>query len=263
MKPRDSFEAAIDRAEHLLRLYELLHDTRQRSVRRDWSERLKKLMRWPNGERIVRVDGKDGQSLLILRESVGVDRQHFSHDYLSELLRAATVAAVSALDRYMHDIVVKHSWSLLDRPEADVPSELSKVRLSPLVAGRALKQLRSNPKARPGNLVKTALQKELHRTYTFQRPDDVLKAAKMLGIEDFWSKVAKAMPSSTKKGTVVEQLRTIAARRNQIVHEADLVHRSKSRQFKLRDLSFRDAREWVTWMKTFVLAVDDVIQSEF
>ena len=68
----DVFETAIERASHLVQLYDLLHDSRQRAVRADWADSFNRLMHWPVGEQIVRIDGTDRDSLLVLRESVGV-----------------------------------------------------------------------------------------------------------------------------------------------------------------------------------------------
>lgn len=129
MKPIDLFSAAIIRAQHLLTLYDLVHDSRSRKIRSDWASSCKKLMHWPQSENIVRVDGKGKNSFLVLRESLGIDRSHFSHEYSSELLRAVVVATVSAIDRYMHDIVVYHCWKLLSFPDDKVPSQLRKLSI--------------------------------------------------------------------------------------------------------------------------------------
>ena len=96
MKAKSSFNAAFERANHFLKLYELLRDTRVRGVRQDWAKKFNSLMQWPQQEKIVRVDGKQKRSILILREELQIDRDQFAHDYLSELLRAAIVAAVGA-----------------------------------------------------------------------------------------------------------------------------------------------------------------------
>jgi hypothetical protein len=259
MKPLDSFNAAIDRARHLLNLYDLLHDSRQRGVRSDWADSFKALMHWPASESIVRVDGKDRDSLLVLREAVGIDRDQFSHDYVSELLRASVVAAISALDRYMHDLVLLHSWRLLSKPEDQIPNELKKIAIPVTATKRALRRLRENSTARPGHIVKEAIQEHLHRHYTFQKPDDILKASKMLGVSNFWQSVANEMPVSPTKQDVIMSLRKIAARRNQIVHEADLVRKTKAKEITLRDISRREAHIWIEWMTEFVNAIDRVV----
>lgn len=259
MTPKDHFDVAMERADHLLRLYDLLHDTRSRRVRADWASKLIELMHWPKTEKIVRVDGKDRNSILILREAAGVDRDKFTHEYLSELLRATVVATVSALDRYMHDIVVHHSWALLNRSDEKIPKELKKLHIPVLSARHAVDRIRSDAKARPGVLVKEALRDQLHREFTFQRPDDVQKAALMLGVDDFWGNVAVAMPGEPKKDAVIRTLREIAQRRNQIVHEADIIRKAKAKTTTMRDISAKNALEWANWMRSFVAAVDSVV----
>jgi hypothetical protein len=217
-------------------------------------------MHWPNGEQIVRVDGKDRQSILVFRESCGIERDHFAHDYLSELLRSAIVASVSAIDRLLHDLVVKHSWKLLTQREDQVPKKLKELPLTAYDAKKALEHLRRDGDSRPGNIIKRALQDRLHRDFTFQTPDSILGAAKLLGISDFWGKVADSFEGSPTKGELVEMLRKITKRRNQIVHEADLIRTSR-REASLREISHPDAEEWVTWMDKFGRAVAEVVEA--
>ncbi len=259
MTPKTGFVAALERAKHLLRLYELVCDTRQRAVRADWAASFKRAMHWPANNQIVRVDGKDRQSILVFKEECGIDREHFAHEYLSELLRSALVAAVSALDRMLHDHVVKHCWKLLSRKEDEVPKKLKALSLSALDARKALEQLRKDPASRPGNIIKIAIQEKLHRDYTFQTPDSVLLASHMLGIKDFWGKVATKLPGNPSKEATIKQLREITKRRNQIVHEADLI-RTNRRDPSLRPISFSDAERQVKWMEAFGGAVNDVIE---
>ena len=261
MTPKNHFDIAMQRADHLLRLYELLHDTRSYKVRKDWATKFRDLMHWPKNETIVRVDGKDRNSFLILREAAEIDRDKFTHDYLAELLRATVVATVSALDRYMHDIVVFHSWTLLTRAESKIPKELRKLHVPVLAARHAIDKIRSDATARPGVLVKEALREQLHRDYTFQNSDDVLKAAQMLGIKDFWREVAKLMSGKPTNEEVVKKLQEIARRRNQIVHEADILRKAKSKTVSMREISAKTAVEWSGWMKDFVAAVDAVISN--
>ena len=242
----------------MLRLYELICDTRKYNVRKDWESTFKQVMHWPDKESIVRVDGKDKASILVLREKCNIGREQFAHDYVSELLRGAVVASVSALDRYLHDLIVKHSWKLLNRREEDIPKGLKSLNISTLDAKKALEHLRKNSASRPGHLIKQAVQERLHREYTFQNPDSVLAAAKMLGVEDFWSKVSAKMPGKPANGEVIKMLRKIAQRRNQIVHEADLI-RTRRADAALRDISHSDAVAWVEWMEGFGSAIQEVV----
>ena len=260
MEAKEAFESALVRAENFLTLYDLLHDTRGRKVRRDWAGRFKEVMHWPASEKIVRIDGKDCKSILILRGELGIDRSRFTHEVLSELLRSALVAAVSALDRYLHDLVVEHSWKLLSRKEEDIPPELMKLQLPILTTKKALKKLRSDAKSRPGYIVKKAVQEHLHRQFTFQNPDSVVVACQMLGVKDFWAQVASEMPGSHGKKEVISSLRYIATRRNQIVHEADLILKIKAKAITTRPIGLAETREHVEWIRSFVAAIDTVVR---
>jgi hypothetical protein len=260
MTPKAGFDAALARAKHMLRLYELVCDTRKYKIRKDWEQSFKQVMHWPDREYIVRVDGKDRNSILVLREACRIDREQFAHDYVSEVLRGAVVAAVSALDRYMHDLIVKYSWKLLGRKEEDIPNQLKCLDITALDARKALEHLRKDPNARPGHLVKRAVQITLHREFTFQNPESVQKAAGMLGIKDFWAQVSKEMPGNPSKNDVIQSLRAITVRRNQIVHEADLV-RTRRAESTLRDISHPQAQQWVGWMDQFGNAIQKVVDA--
>lgn len=124
---------------------------------------------------------------------------------------------------------------------------------------KALEKLRSDHRARPGSLVKQAIQEQLHREFTFQKPDSITIGAKMLGVTDLWAKVAAKMPGKPAKGDVINKLRKIADRRNQIVHEADVIRQTKARKHTSRDMTEKEARNFVAWIKDLVAAIDAVV----
>ena len=257
--PKDTFDTAIARARHLLLLYDILHDRRQRNVRADWKIRFCGLMHWPQSEEIVRIDGENQNSMLILRAEVGMSRDEFTHDYISELLRGTITSAVSALDRYIHDQIVNHAIKLLSRAEADIPKELRQLRLPALTVKRSLEKLKADDTSKPGTILKRDLQEMLHRDETFQTVSGVERGARMLGIKDFWAELTKKIPAYTKSGDVQESLRKIATRRNQIVHEADVISQQRAREVKLRDITKPDAEHALTFIETFVSAFDALV----
>jgi len=215
-------------------------------------------MRWPVNENIVRVDGKDKCSMLILRESMKIDRKYFTHDYLSGLLRSAIVASISALDRYLHDLIVENSIRMLNSAEKDVPTELKKLKIPLLATKKALDRARKAGNTRPGHIIKQQIQEVLHREYTFQNPTRIEKALKMLGIKDIWREISKKMSSKPQPGEVQESLRRITNRRHQIVHEADLILKTKARKISVREIKYSVARDAVDWIKEFVGAIHTV-----
>jgi hypothetical protein len=260
MNPIDIYHQANDRAKRLLSLYDMVCNTRRRNVRADWAKRMKDLMHWPQKVDIVRVDGVNKKSILIFQKSIELDDDAFSHHILSELLRSSIVAGVSALDRYMHDIIVHHCISILSRKEEDIPMDMKKMQVSLLSVKRALHKKGGDSSSRPGFIIKKAIQDQLHREYTFQKPDDIVAATKMLGIKDYWGCVAKEMGDSESAKTIQDKLKEICLRRNQIVHEADLVRKIKGKQCTLQEISKKTALEWIEWLNRFVIATDKVIQ---
>jgi len=115
MKPIEVFRNGRERADYLLKLHELLCNTRQRGTRQDWARNFKNLMHWRQRDQIHRVDGR--QAVLVLREGAGMTPEQFREAALNELVRAALVGIVSALDRYCHDLIVSRIVSALNRSE--------------------------------------------------------------------------------------------------------------------------------------------------
>lgn len=71
LEPKDLFDHAMRRADHFLDLYDLVHNSRQRSIRSDWKANFISLMRWPKNEKIVRIDGKDKKAYLFSESQPG------------------------------------------------------------------------------------------------------------------------------------------------------------------------------------------------
>lgn len=134
MHRRDIFDNGRRRAQYFLRLHALLQDRRQRGIRHDWARNFKRVMHWPQRERVNRIDGR--QAILVLREGAGLGPEHFREETLSELLRAALVDIVSALDRYCHELVVSRIVKALGRSEKSINRELRQLYI-PVLAAKA------------------------------------------------------------------------------------------------------------------------------
>ena len=81
----------------------------------------------------------------------------------------------------------------------------------------------------------------------------------MLGIEDFWGKVSQKFQGNPTKQDIIDKLRVISRRRNQIVHEADLILKTKAKKLTLREIASDEALDWVDWMDELGQAIDKVI----
>lgn len=260
MKPKKKFAACIERAEHFLMLYELLCNTRRKDTYSNWQ--FSRPNHWKTGDGFVRIDGKNKDSILIIRGTLGITREKFCHDNLSGLLAAAVVFAVSALDRYVHDQIVENSWKLLNRAERDIPKDLSRLRVPLLATKKAVERLKRASNSRPGFIVKQEIQEVLHREYTFQKSNPLKSAGDILGIKDFWGSLAEAHSDKLSKSDLIAKLDAIAERRNQIVHEADTVLTIKDSQIQTHDITKVIAKDYIDFIEKTVSALDKVIENQ-
>ncbi len=240
MEPIDVYRSGRDRAEHLLKLSELLLNRRQRRMRGDWAGGFKKVMRWPAIEKIDRVDGAG--AMLILRESCAVKSEHFREEYLNELLRAATVSIVAAFDRYCHELVAAKIVKALS--SGAVSSQLRKFRIPVVEARRAILHAK-RPKSRPMNLVRESVRTVLHED-TFQRPDAVKRALNMIGVTELWPKCGEIL--GCDGGVIVERLDRIITHRNRIVHEGDIQRSARGGKIKFHKISAKQVADDIIWL---------------
>jgi hypothetical protein len=258
MKPKTAFDTTMKRVDRLLRLYDLLHNTRERGTRKDWAKGFKKLMHWPQGETIHRVDGKN--AILVLRQKSGVTPDEFRHDELSELLRAALVTSVSAFDRYCHDLLLLRLMPEVRRAEKNWPADLKKVAVPLPVVKKALDHAKvrkgrgGKKRTRPMTIVKNVLQDQFHRNLTLQKPDDVARALSMVGVKHIWNDCVSTMGTSAEE--MKNRLGTISKRRDHIVHEGDIKRVRRGGKVRLNEVNNDQVKDDVDWLRRLVNAID-------
>ena len=113
MTPKQAYDDVAARARRLLLLHDGLVNIRKRSIRSDWKKSFCGVMHWPNNLPIHRVDSK--QAVIVLRSNADLSPVDFSRSALQDLLRSALALGVSALDRYVHERVVKRIVRALRR----------------------------------------------------------------------------------------------------------------------------------------------------
>jgi hypothetical protein len=128
----------------------------------------------------------------------------------SDLLRAALVGGISALDDYVHTVVRKLMVAIADgtRPPTDAFNRFA-VPLHETLASASL----------PAAIWLDRTVKAQHAYVAFQQPDRVADAFRLVSSIELWNEVSGVIgvPASDLK----TQLKLIVTRRNQIVHEAD------------------------------------------
>lgn len=251
------FNFAIKRSENLLLLYDIIHNQRERRVRKDWGNKFRELMHWPSTENFVRIDGKE--SILILKQSLNIDGKRFKADFVDEILRSVVVCAVSAYDRYFHDLIIEKVISILSKKEEDIPKELKNFDLPALATKRALDKLKKDPKSRPGNILKSEIQKVLHDDFTFINVYNIDKAVKILDVDDYWNRVSRNITPTIQPKEIQNKIKEISLRRNQIAHEADLIRKLRAKQSSLRPIKRDKVDEYIKFIKSYIVATNNVI----
>ena len=163
---------------------------------------------------------------------------------LSDLLRAELVMAVSALDLYVHEVV---RLGMLEcfRGQRATTNAFYEFRVT---LGGTLQAVST-----PGSDVWLDDQiRDLHSRRTFQHPDDIASAIRLISNIDLWHLVAVRLQSTRE--AVRNRLRLVVDRRNKIVHEAD-ANPSYGQIGILWPLNSVEANETVTFVENVAEAV--------
>lgn len=132
---------------------------------------------------------------------------------LSDILRAALVLSVSALDYYVHEVVC---LGMLEIHKGLRPEPLAFGRFE-ISLGSARQGLNST-----SNL-NSWLEDEIRRRHSFksfQTPNNIADAIRLISDKKLWIEVSRVMNQPTQD--VKTQLSIIVDRRNKIAHEADI-----------------------------------------
>jgi len=252
MKPIDVFNHGRKRAEHLLKLAELLTNTRKRKMRSDWSKDFKKFMHWNQNEQIDRIDGTG--AILILKESSQLSAKTFGDEYTSELLRAAHVTIVAALDRYCHELIASRFIKALKSTKT-LTAELRKIELPIEDVHKAVMHAK-NPRTRPLILVRASVQELLYKK-TFQNSREIESGLLIIGVRRLWTGCATHMGCTAED--ITTRLNKVAARRNKIVHEGDLVRHEKGGKLRQAKITPNQVAKEIIWLGEFVDAIEHSI----
>jgi hypothetical protein len=253
MKAIAVYKNGRERAEHLLKLAELLTNTRDRRMRTDWAKKLKTLMHWRQHEKIDRVDGTG--AILILRESAHVTYKNFNAEYTSELLRAAHVTIVAALDRYCHELILSRCIKTLKNSKG-CSAELRKIALPILDVHKAVAHARK-PDTRPMNVIRASLQDVLYKR-TFQSPNEIAQGLSIIVVTNLWNECATQMGCSAKD--ITTRLDKIVVRRNKMVHEGDIVRHKRGGKVRYGKITPKLVVDDVIWLGTLVDAMEAVVK---
>lgn len=256
MTPRQAFDQINTRARRLLRLHDGLVNTRARGMRKDWKAGFCRLMRWKQAVAIDRIDSKD--ALIVLRESSGLTAKDFTSEAVDDLLRSALTVGVSAIDRYVHERVVKQVIVSLRRKNLRTAQE--RLTIPATLALRMTEELRRASRAgqavRPANQLRIALQEALHRK-TFQSWREIGEAFELVGVTGLTRKLQTSYGVSDIT-PIRSQLNNIVGRRHQIVHEGDLVRHQRGGHTRVHPITRKYVHDSLDFIERLVGHLDSI-----
>lgn len=256
MNPIDAYNDTAARARVFLLYHDGLMNTRSRSIRKDWKSSFLTLMHWPAGHAIERVDGKD--AVVILKDGASLTQDHFSPVHLDDMLRASLTFGVSALDRYVHERVIKGIVTALKSgPLTKQQEEFSiPVTTAIQISEEALTAHKAGKNIRTANIVRKKVQELLHKR-PFQSWREIEYAFCLLGVTNLSGQLQAAYVVGDMK-PIKNQLNQIAARRNSIVHEGDLVKHERGGAVKMQPIARKYVEDTLDFLDQFVGHLENV-----
>ncbi len=164
--------------------------------------------------------------------------------HLSWLLRSVVVYSISALDAYFHD-KIRYRAGHIDL--SDMPNDYAEFQIP-------IKEvIRWVAADRKGNIQRDWFINH-YATRPLQKKDEIAKAMKLMGYNDFWATVE---PNSPARDEMLLTLAGYVDRRNKIVHEGDrLQHRSGGKQ--PRDIDREYAQACMDYVRQLVDKIEPV-----
>ncbi|MEK7399274.1 MAG: HEPN domain-containing protein [Candidatus Poribacteria bacterium] len=154
---------------------------------------------------------------------------------MSDILRAELAFAVSAFDHYTHGIVRIGMLEIFNGKRSETPS-FKKFNI-PL---EKIKDAISNPVS--FNWLEYEIIDQ-HSRKSFQKSDNVSEAIRLISDIKIWDEIAKRQGKNASD--LKDQLDLIVTRRNQIVHEADMVPSSPGDRWLIDEIMVNGAIDFI------------------
>jgi hypothetical protein len=154
---------------------------------------------------------------------------------LDDILRAALVMGVSALDHFIHEVVRLGMTEIYDGKRPVTPSfrrfPISLHRMQVAIGGAASAAWLDEE------------IRETHRWQTFQQPDKIADAIRLVSGTRLWEEVGTQLGSDAR--SVKATLAAIVDRRNKIAHEADMDPSFPGQRWPIADGLVQDALDFL------------------
>lgn len=163
----------------------------------------------------------------------------------SDMLRAGYVLSVSALDTYVHELVLEEMIKIYDGCRPTVPGyQRYRMTLGAFAGSSSLSDARSDVRSQI---------REQHSYLSFQHPDKIADAIRCVTDIKIWEEVGTNIGKDAKY--VKDRLTLIVDRRNKIAHEAD----TDPTFGTLWAISSNDVLGAIDFLDAVAAAIDDIV----
>jgi len=191
----------------------------------------------------------------------------FDPDVLrADMLRSSLVLALAALDKYLHERVIKGIVKAFSRPSglSTYQSDFSvPAKLAFAVARKAAQNAKIDPKAvgkerpvRAANLVRNEIAKLLHKR-SFQSWKEIGSAFQLIGINNFEQQV-KVSLGEALFGPMKDAISKATRIRNLIVHEGHVARHLRGGQVRHGEITAVFVSDSIAAIKTLVAELEKV-----
>lgn len=182
---------------------------------------------------------------------LAVDRTHTPLAVRSDVRRASLTMGVAAIDTYLH-------WAIRNADLDSLPKKLQDLQVSFAdlldMGDASVEARRYGRHDRPRVRARTVLNEALLKM-SFQSARGVENGLGMVGVQQCWKNLNKQIQPHETATDIKTRLNALAHRRNQIVHEGDLVRLVRPRSVRVSDIERSRVRDDLAWIRRFVAAL--------
>jgi len=258
MKLADMYSEACGPADRLVLLYDGLLDTSRKKVRTELRDKFyrAKLTKWPQYAGLWR--SQNASIAIYGTNDSGLSQRDFTSDALVTLLKAALVLQMAAVDKVLHDAVVKRFTKLVKNEKLD---DRVRINLSDSYQVAVDSQKRSGKggrvRKRAGALLKAEVIDGLYRK-PYLSLDEVIKTCTLCGKKDIFARFRASGRTTASKDSLTSRWEKLYAMRNHIAHECDIIRKTKARKVHFHERTAKELKEDIA----FVKSVGEFISSE-
>ncbi len=252
MKPIQAFENRLSRARKQIYLYRAFINTRSRKVNKNWLGAFKNLMSWSYKEEIKRIDSED--AILVLKSKSKLDFKDFSKESLDDLLRGSLSLGISALDRYVHERVIKNIIPALKSKDLNKEQKDFNLPVSVFInIAEKISKNKTGKNVRLANEIRNEIQDLLHKK-PFQSWREIQYAFNLINISI--DKEVQNIKRIKDIKLIRDTVNKIARRRNEIVHEGDLVKHERGGKVKMNKIDDTEVEDYLNFIADLVKTLE-------